>query len=170
MKNNTKIQLASTDTCTGCAACASVCPTGSIFMKEDREGFLQPQIDAKTCIGCHKCEKTCPILNPIDIQADYETKFYAAQLISKEELLEVSSGGTFWGLAQSILEEGGIVYGAAQVGVDDVRHIRVDSLEQAKLLRRSKYLPSDITGIYDFVNKDLNKVSWNSFFKSMESL
>lgn len=157
MKNNTKIQLASTANCTGCAACASVCPTGSISMKEDREGFLQPQIDAKTCIGCHKCEKTCPILNPIEITNDFEIKFYAAQLKKKEDLLEVSSGGAFWGLAQSILEEGGIVYGAAQVGVDDVRHIRVDSLEQAKLLRRSKYLPSDITGIYDLVNKDLNK-------------
>lgn len=157
MKNRPKIQLASADTCTGCSACVSVCPTRSISMKEDREGFLQPQIDAKTCIGCHKCEKTCPIITPFEIPTNIETKFYAAQLKKKEDLLEVSSGGAFWGLAQSILEEGGIVYGAAQVGVDDVRHIRVDSLEQAKLLRRSKYLPSDITGIYDLVNKDLNK-------------
>ena len=157
MHEKHNIYLAPADQCTGCSACASVCPSGSILMREDKEGFLQPQIDAKTCIGCHKCEKTCPIITPIKIPTDFETIFYAAQLKTKEDLLNVSSGGAFWGLAQAVLGLEGIVYGAAQVGVDDVRHIRVDSLEQAKLLRRSKYLPSDITGIYDLVNKDLNK-------------
>ena len=151
------IHLATIDICSGCSACASICPTGSISMKEDREGFLQPHIDTKTCIGCHRCEKTCPIITPLEIPTNIETKFYAAQLKKKEDLLEVSSGGAFWGLAQSILEKGGIAYGAAQVGVDGVRHIRVDGLEQAKLLRRSKYLPSDIRGIYESVKKDLDK-------------
>lgn len=151
------IHLATIDICSGCSACASICPTGSISMKEDREGFLQPHIDTKTCIGCHRCEKTCPIITPLEIPTNIETKFYAAQLKKKEDLLEVSSGGAFWGLAQSILEKRGIAYGAAQVGVDDVRHIRVDGLEQAKLLQRSKYLPSDIRGIYESVKKDLDK-------------
>ena len=151
------IHLATIDICSGCSACASICPTGSISMKEDREGFLQPHIDTKTCIGCHRCEKTCPIITPLEIPTNIETIFYAAQLKKKEDLLEVSSGGAFWGLAQSILGKGGIAYGAAQVGVDDVRHIRVDGLEQAKLLRRSKYLPSDIRGIYESVKKDLDK-------------
>lgn len=151
------IHLATIDICSGCSACASICPTGSISMKEDREGFLQPHIDTKTCIGCHRCEKTCPIITPLEIPTNIETIFYAAQLKKKEDLLEVSSGGAFWGLAQSILEKRGIAYGAAQVGVDDVRHIRVDGLEQAKLLQRSKYLPSDIRGIYESVKKDLDK-------------
>ena len=76
MKTNPNIHLASTDTCTGCSACVSVCPTGSISMKEDREGFLQPHIDIKSCIGCHKCEKTCPIITPIKIPTDFETQAY----------------------------------------------------------------------------------------------
>jgi len=157
MKNNTNIQLASADTCTGCSACASICPTKSITMIEDKEGFLQPHIDADTCIKCHKCEKTCPIITPKEIPNDFETEFYATQLNCKEDLLEVSSGGAFWGLAQAVLELEGIVYGAAQIGVDDVRHIRVDNIDEAKKLRRSKYLPSDIAGIYRSVKKDLDK-------------
>lgn len=157
MSNSYQIQLASTDTCTGCAACASVCPTGSISMREDKEGFLQPHIDTKSCIGCHKCEKTCPIVTSIEIPTGSDTKFYAAQLNNKEDLLEVSSGGAFWGLAQTIIKEEGIVYGAAQIGVDEVRHIRVDNIQDAKKLRRSKYLPSKIEGVYEQVETDLKQ-------------
>jgi formate hydrogenlyase subunit 6/NADH:ubiquinone oxidoreductase subunit I len=31
--------------CTGCAACAAVCPSDSITMQADDEGFLHPQIN-----------------------------------------------------------------------------------------------------------------------------
>ena len=46
MKKKINIQLALRDACTGCAACASVCPKGCISMQEDREGFLMPVIAA----------------------------------------------------------------------------------------------------------------------------
>ena len=39
MTKNHNIHLASHDACTGCAACASVCPTKIITMREDREEF-----------------------------------------------------------------------------------------------------------------------------------
>lgn len=157
MSGKHNIHLAPADTCTGCSACVSICPTKSITMIDDKEGFLQPYIDTKTCIGCRKCEKTCPIITPLEIPTVIETKFYAAQLKNKEDLLEVSSGGAFWALAQTILDERGIIYGAAQVGVDEVRHIRVDNAETAKQLRRSKYLPSKTEGIYEAVKNDLDK-------------
>lgn len=156
MNNNIcNMCLANPQQCTGCEACASACPKGCISMKEDREGFLMPVIDTDTCINCHKCEQTCPVVSPIEITKEYKTKVYAGQLKRKEELQEVSSGGAFWALAQTILDERGIIYGAAQIDVDHVKHIRVDNIEDAKKLRRSKYLPSDIDGIYKQVKEDL---------------
>lgn len=155
MKETVQIHLASLDQCTGCSACSSVCPTNSITMREDKEGFLQPHIDTDTCIKCHKCEKTCPIIKPIDIEEEIQTSVYAGQLKNKVDLLEVSSGGAFWALALTIIEQGGVVYGAAQYDVDNVRHIRVCTIEEAKALCRSKYLPSNIDGIFKQVAADL---------------
>lgn len=124
-------------------------------MVEDNGGFLFPYINIDTCIECHKCEKTCPVLLPYS-RPDDATYVYAAQLKNKEELLEVSSGGAFWALAQSVLDSGGVVYGAAQLDINHVQHIRCISVEEARILRRSKYLPSDIGGIYEQVKADLD--------------
>ena len=69
-------------------------------MREDKEGFLQPHIDANTCIKCHKCEKTCPIISPIATPAGVETQAFAA--INKDEAVRMrsSSGGVFYALAK----------------------------------------------------------------------
>ena len=36
--------------CCGCSACADKCPTNSISMKPDEEGFLYPEIDKSKCV------------------------------------------------------------------------------------------------------------------------
>ena len=157
MTTKTNISLATLEQCTGCAACKSICPTHSIDLREDADGFRHPYIDATTCIGCHKCEKTCPIITPRVASNKETTKVYATQLRKKEDLLEVSSGGAFWALAKAVLDNEGVVYGARQIDVDRVQHVRADSIEGAQLLRRSKYLPSVIDGIYENVKEDLQK-------------
>lgn len=40
------------DTCTGCSACANICPVNAIELKPNDEGFYRPNIDASQCIGC----------------------------------------------------------------------------------------------------------------------
>ena len=55
------IELAARKVCTGCAACASICPNACILMSEDNEGFLQPRIDEISCTKCHMCEVVCPV-------------------------------------------------------------------------------------------------------------
>lgn len=47
--------------CCGCTACYAICPTNSIFMVEDEEGFLYPEIEEKSCIRCDNCLKVCPV-------------------------------------------------------------------------------------------------------------
>ena len=55
--------LAVKEYCTGCTACASVCPKGCITMAADEDGFLFPVIDAEKCISCGKCAQLCPLNN-----------------------------------------------------------------------------------------------------------
>lgn len=139
-----RIKLAPKGSCTGCAACASVCPTGSIFMREDREGFLQPHIDATTCINCHKCEKTCPIISPIAIYTDFETQAYVAINKNEDVRMRSNSGGMFHALAKWTIEQGGVVFGARFNDQWEVVHDYTETLEGIEPLMRSKYVQSRI--------------------------
>lgn len=152
-------KLADLQRCTGCGACADACNVGAIAFAEDTEGFARPRVNAALCKNCGLCTKSCPALRE-DCAAptssrNQEPTFFAARLRDKELLNEVSSGGAFWGLVCATIAQGGIVYGAAQVEVGCVRHQRAETLEAAKALRRSKYLPSDVRGSYAAAKKDL---------------
>ncbi len=136
------IHLAAAVDCTACAACVSVCPKQCISMREDREGFLQPKIDAKLCIECHRCEKVCPILNPVAIPNDFETKAYAAINKDDEVRAQSSSGGVFFPLAQWIIEQGGVVFGARWNDKWEVVHDYAEDLAGVKAFMRSKYVQS----------------------------
>lgn len=144
MRKNVKIQLASTDQCTGCSACASICPTRSITIIEDKEGFLQPRIDANKCIMCHKCEKTCPIISPIAVPTDFETQAYAA--INKDEAVRMrsSSGGMFYALAKWTIQQGGVVFGARFNENWEVVHDYTETMDGIEPFMRSKYVQSRI--------------------------
>ena len=54
MTETVKPQLAPRDRCTGCGACSSGCPKGTIHMVRDKEGFLYPQI-TEGCVSCGHC-------------------------------------------------------------------------------------------------------------------
>lgn len=47
--------------CCGCSACYAICPTNSILLEEDEEGFYYPIIHRESCIRCYQCVKVCPI-------------------------------------------------------------------------------------------------------------
>ena len=146
--------------CTGCGACINACPKQIITFLEDEEGFIYPHIEADKCINCHLCEKSCPML--LDRTALCKKKegfplFYAGQLFNKEDLLQVSSGGAFWAFSQSVIDKGGIVYGAIQESVDVIFHFRADNTENIKRIRRSKYFQSDTKFTMREVREDLRR-------------
>ena len=135
--------------CCGCHACAQICPQHCITMQPDAEGFLYPQIDETACIHCNLCEKVCPILQSLEEPKDKTPAAYAA--INKDDDIrrQSSSGGVFTLLAEYILAQGGVVFGAAMA--DDqrsVRHIAVETPEDLAALRGSKYLQSTIGNTY----------------------
>ena len=152
------IEITDKRNCTGCGACVNACPKKIIKFEEDIEGFFYPSVDVERCINCHLCEKACPLLhygNDCNLSDKSFPTFYAAQLKNSNDLKEVSSGGAFWALAQSVLLEGGCVYGAVQEGLDSIIHIRADSIDEVRKMRRSKYFQSDTSNTLSTTKSDL---------------
>ena len=152
------IEINEKKNCTGCGACVNACPLHIIQLCDDSEGLPYPKVEAAKCIDCHLCEKSCPMINEIESNAnsfiDYP-KFYAGQLDCKEDLLEVSSGGAFWAFAKTLIDFGGVVYGAVQCHVDIIRHVRAEDTEGIARMRRSKYFQSDTGLTFQQVKDDL---------------
>lgn len=153
--------------CTGCGACAAVCPVKCIVLQPNDEGFLCPVANTDACTDCGKCRQICPV-NP---EVIYEKKkvsdccesrpvgIYAAWHLDERVRYESSSGGVFTALAENILVQGGVVVGAA---FDDrlvVRHILVESSKDLCRLRGSKYVQSKLDPalyqrIYDMLKQN----------------
>lgn len=132
--------------CCGCSACVQRCPKQSISMKEDEQGFLYPVIDTATCIDCGLCEKVCPMLNPS--AAKEPLQVLAAKNRNEEQRLKSSSGGTFILLAEHIIRQGGVVFGARFNEKWEVEHCCAETIEKLEPLMRSKYVQSDIGDTY----------------------
>lgn len=143
-----------TEFCTGCRACEQLCPTRSITMSPDKEGFLMPFVSQETCIDCLLCQKRCP-QNSISASTT-SSSVYAFRNKDDSTLFNSASGGSFVAFACYIIENGGVVYGAAYVDDDlHVEHIRVDNLQELVKLQSSKYVQSNPQNTYSEVLKDL---------------
>jgi len=132
--------------CCGCQACANICPKQCISMRPDEEGFLYPHVDTNACINCGLCERICPILHKP--QTYPVLGAYAAKHTNTEVRLKSSSGGLFTALAEMILKENGVVFGAAFDEKWNVIHTYAEKSADLDKLRRSKYVQSDIGRIY----------------------
>ena len=132
--------------CTGCSVCAQSCPKKCITMEPDIEGFLIPTVH-KGCVECHLCEKVCPELN-----MKQESEFSLRTFIgynSNEKIRSISSsGGVFSLLAERILQEGGVVFGAAFDKEFNVIHQIVEGEDTAERFYGSKYVQSTIGTTY----------------------
>lgn len=148
------INLASSTTCTGCTACYNTCSQHAIKMEEDIEGFLSPHIEKDLCIECGKCIQVCPVISP-EYNNSEPVCFagYAESAVREKS----SSGGIFTVLANSYLNEGGWVCGAAYDSTFNVKHILVNQKDDLEKLRGSKYVQSDMTNIFRSVKKLLDQ-------------
>lgn len=133
--------------------CGDVCPKNSISFKEDTEGFFYPEVDEDTCVDCGICSQKCPTLNvSVNDKSEKAYSGYATQIENKDS---GSSGGVFSLLATNILNEGGVVYGAAFDDNLKLKHRRIEAVEELRPLCKSKYLQSDCSEIYNQVRKEL---------------
>lgn len=132
--------------CCGCTACFHVCPSNCITMKEDEEGFLYPVIEKENCIYCHKCEKVCPVQNTDHLNTKTET--FVGYSKNDEIRNQSSSGGIFSSIAEWILQQNGVVFGAAFDENFEVHHIAIESKDELEKLRGSKYVQSRLENVY----------------------
>ncbi len=129
--------------CCGCTACESACPVNCITMVSDSEGFKYPKIDLDKCVGCKKCEKICPAINKTAPEKAVGEHCFIGYSKNPEIRKNSSSGGIFYHLAQKVIDENGVVFGAAMIG-REVRHTFADTKEQLKQFMGSKYVQSDM--------------------------
>ena len=146
--------------CSGCAACAYVCPRDAIRLQEDEYGYRYPVIDREKCIDCGRCAATCHFRHPLERNA--VKACLAGQSRDERQLKASSSGGIFPALAKRFLQDGGVVCGAAMSFEEDgptVRHVLVDRVEDLPKLQGSKYVQSRMDEIYAAIGERLKQGS-----------
>lgn len=171
--------------CCGCTACSAVCPEKCITMVQDSEGFLYPNVEKTLCKNCHLCKKVCPVEAKEKEYFQNENETVSHKLLSKEEITrqtvskcaslpdayvayikdddlrkDSTSGGIFTAISQEIINRKGKVYGVAVSEKLDIVHTSVESKEELKLFRGSKYVQSSQEGIYCSVKSDLQQDQW----------
>lgn len=150
------IQIKDSADCCGCTACASICSHDAITMQPDVMGFLYPVVDETKCTDCGLCEKVC------SFNAHYDTSLnlqqpdaYAARHKDMDEVETSRSGAAFIAISDWILKQGGAVYGAGYTDHFRVVHKRATTKEERNEFKGSKYVQSDLTGVFRQVKKDL---------------
>lgn len=147
------IEICKKQECVGCGACLSACNRNAITMQPDSLGFLYPIIDQDKCVDCGLCTKSCfnnhkPVYNePMQTCIGYASDI--------NEQISSTSGGIASVLMRTVLSKGGIVYGCTGENARDVKHIRIERLDEIVKLKGSKYVQSYMGSTYKTVVNDL---------------
>ena len=129
--------------------CVSICPKQCITMREDEEGFLYPMMDSSLCIDCNLCKKICPELHSKERREPLNV--YAAKHKNEQVRLASSSGGIFTLLAERIIDENGVVFGARFNSNWNVIHDYTETKKGLTAFRGSKYVQSYMGNCYQKV-------------------
>ena len=141
--------------CTGCQACVQTCPVRAIRMNYSEDGFLYPTIDENTCINCGACINVCTMEQKKEEAINCD--IFSAQAKNETILRKSSSGGVFKLLADVILKDKGVVFGAFFNSTNkEVRHCSTDEVPLESLMQ-SKYVQSNISGTYQQVAEMLKQ-------------
>lgn len=141
--------------CVACGACVSVCPKGAVTLKRNSAGFYMPVV-AQACVGCGKCARVCPVNHRPQGRDWKDGAYYALWDRDAARRKAGSSGGAFGLLAQAVLEEGGVVFGAAYA--EDCYTVSQTSTDEVPLsaLKKSKYVESYTGSVFAQVRQALD--------------
>lgn len=146
--------IAQVEECVGCMSCYAACNSGAVRQEYDSEGFCYPVVDETSCINCGKCVKACPLCNTV-AGAKNPKECYAA-MAPDEIRKKSSSGGVFFVLADYVLKQGGYVAGVVFTEDFMAKHIVSNRREDVEKMLSSKYLQSDVSGVYEEIRQLLD--------------
>ena len=152
-----RVELCNSQNCTQCHACESECPRNCISFVEAKDGFLIPIINRDLCIECGRCMSVCHQFNNPKLLRLGKPKSYAAWNKDDKIRAKSSSGGVFSVLSEKIIQGGGVVFGSVMDDKFQVHHTYATCKEDLVLMRGSKYVQSDLTGVYIKVKDYLKK-------------
>ena len=133
--------------CFSCRSCVQICPKNAIDMQENNEGFFYPTVNESKCVDCGLCLKHCPSFEPYE-KNDFKKSSCAVWLKDDKKLFESSSGALFSAVAEKILEDGGVVFGAAYSNDLFVEQICIEDINELYKLKGSKYVESTTNSTY----------------------
>lgn len=152
------IQITNKVNCCGCTACASICPHQAISMKPDTLGFLYPKVDLQKCIDCGLCDKVCAFHSNYDKSINLpEPQIYAVRHKDMHEIETSRSGAAFIAISDYVLNQGGVIYGAGYTDHFRVVHKRATNKDERNEFKGSKYVQSDLRGIFPLIKEDLKQ-------------
>ena len=131
--------------CSGCGACAAVCPKDAIKLELDKKGFYSAVLDTIKCVDCGICKKVCTrYSNSIAGMHLQDAKLYALQSKKSSVVRQCSSGGIAHELAVQALRENkkvvGVIYNSK---TNRAEHIIATKDEELLKIDGSKYLQSN---------------------------
>lgn len=134
--------------CRGCTACLTGCPKNAIEMN-DIGGFLYPSINEDKCIHCGLCRVICEKTLEMVSGEVSKSVFYGWNQ-NNEIRWNSTSGGAFSAIVDTYLSihPDAWIYGAVYGETFRVAHRGTQERNMISNMCRSKYLQSDIRGIY----------------------
>lgn len=152
------IIISSKKDCCGCTACEAICPYNAISMEVDALGFNYPKVNLDKCVDCHLCEKVCQFSSGYDKSTNIvPPSTYGVRHKNIDEVSTSRSGGAFVALANALLKKGAVIYGAVLKGNMSVGHIEATCSEELFLMKGSKYVQSDLSGVFREIKNSLKE-------------
>lgn len=142
--------------CYGCRNCENVCPKQAIEIKENREGFLMPEIDKNKCINCGLCDKKCPYLTYKEKNDIRKNVWYSAFLKDVAQREKSTSGGIFPALADYVISKNGLVCGCVWDENMKPIHILTNNPQDILRMSGSKYMQSDLRDVVKEIKNKIN--------------